>query len=230
MQSSLQTQNTYTKTKYPNWILFGMITIFLFLPLLITWIYAGEWNEGHHNWLVANSKLARYWMLNPATNTYGFSKNLTGTSHVSWEPFVIPLFIWIANLGLYTLTSWLKWTKVNGYNFLNGIFLLCYIAIVSGLWYPNEDNKTLVITGRVLVVSISFFVGFVISVFVVNNWVVKTSIGTEYGIELINDELNKQQYIKENIEPYKHNIAKHQKKTTVKVKDNNKSKPKSKKK
>ncbi len=229
MKSSIQSQNTYTKTKYPNWILCGIIVICLVLPLIITWVFAGEWNEGHNNWLVANSKLARYWMLNPATNTYGFSKNLTGKAYISWQPFVIPLFIWIINLGLYTLTSWLRWTKVNGYNFINGLFLFCYIGIVSGLWYPNEEGKTtLIITARVLIISISFFVGFILSVFIVNNWIVNTKLGSEYGAELINDEIDKQKYIKENIEPYKHSIYKQQKKTSVKVKEIDKSKKKKK--
>ncbi len=230
MQSSIKSQNhiSYTKSKYPNWILFGMIVLLLVIPMVITWIYAGEWNEGHNNWLVANSKLARYWAANNE-GKWDFYQNSTGQAYVSWQPFVIPIIIWIVTLSIYTLTSYLKWTKINGYNFINGLFLMFYITIISGLWYPtlNDDgssNQTLIISGRILIVALSFFIGFIVSLFFVNKVLVNTSLGYDYANELISDELNKQDYVNKNVTPYKHDIRKHEKKTKVTVTSKTKDK------
>lgn len=221
----MQASNTTKITTYKNNII-GFLTIILLVvvPMIILWIYGGEFNLSHNNWLVAS--YGKGWGTISEDGTIGFGVNI-GNIVTSYQPYIIGLAILIfANL-VYILFIYLRITKISNFNFLNGIWLMCFGILISGLIYPKTDKDlSWVIIVRALIAIAGFIIGFFISNIIVNKFLIKTKLGQEYGFNILREEKESSEYINKNIIPLKHDLKQNKKKTQIKVNQTKKDKEK----
>ena len=170
--------------------LFVIIFLGIFIPILITWLYAGEINLSKNNWLVAlNGKMwglvlnengDQYW-------GYGISKVWS----ISWQPFIIGFAILLFNILAWIILLKFRLTKINFLTHIVSTWMLFYLILITGsLTY----NMSWTIPVRILIIIVGYFIFFIGINYLNNRIILKTSFAANFGNEIIKNEIENQEY------------------------------------
>lgn len=175
--------------------LFVIIFLGIFIPILITWLYAGEINLSKNNWLVAlngkmwglvlNANGDQYW-------GYGISKVWS----ISWQPFIIGFAILIFNILVWIILLKFRLTKINFLTHIVSTWMLFYLILITGsLTY----NMSWTIPVRILIIIVGYFIFFIGINYLNNRIILKTSFAVNFGNEIIENEIENQEYANKNL-------------------------------
>ncbi len=166
-------QKSPTVARSNGFAKFLFVVLFILLPMLLIWLFLGEINLSTDNMLVPiNGK--RWGNVNGQDND-GFGYNNTGSIQTSWIIYVAMLAVLGGSLLVFILFTYITpWIKGDTFPFIMSTWFGFFILVVSGLIYI-ANLMWLVIIIRLMLISISFLVGFATFNWITNRWLVRSS-------------------------------------------------------